>query len=66
MMRILRRLRRRRHTSDRCEICGAYLKPRQTVTLESWFDCGEGTGGTSMGSMTATYCKRDAPREAKP
>lgn len=50
----------RRRKVEQCEKCGRWLRRSQVVELVSEPERGK-FGWTSM---SATYCKRDAPKEA--
>ena len=54
---------RRRGYRVECEKCGRKVKPSKAVTItDSGYDATEfGAGGWSI---TATYCKADAPKGA--
>lgn len=59
----IRRWRKRRAVRVECEVCGKRIRPKDAITVTD-----EGYGSTEFGaggwSMSATYCKTDAPQEA--
>jgi len=60
-VKLLDRLRYGHLTRDRCEVCGAALRERQRVELTDAGDPIPSELGDAFGSISATYCKRDAP-----
>lgn len=55
---------RRRHTKTKqCEVCGQWFRPTEVVEItDAGLDATEfGMGGWSI---TATFCRKDAPKEA--